>query len=152
MLARQFLTNAANGIPLSIWYDWRDDGVDPNDPEHHFGLVRNQYQAGRIPVYELKPAYLAASAFLRNLAGYRFEQRLMVGSDSDYVLIFAKDNERRIAAWTTATDSHAVTIPSGDAELMITNLKGEVTGRLRASQGKLSISLTSAPVYLAPAN
>ena len=42
MLARQFLTNAANGIPLSIWYDWRDDGLDPKEAEHHFGLVRKE--------------------------------------------------------------------------------------------------------------
>ena len=28
-LPRMFLTNVANDIPLSIWYDWRDDGDDP---------------------------------------------------------------------------------------------------------------------------
>jgi hypothetical protein len=149
MLARQFLTNAANGIPLSIWYDWRDDGVNPSDPEHHFGLVRNQYRPGRAPVYEPKPAYLAAQAFLRSLAGYRFEQRLMVGSDNDYVLVFAKNNERRIVAWTTAADNHAVIIPAVDGQLTITNLKGEATGKLTANQGSLSVTLTSSPVYLA---
>jgi polysaccharide biosynthesis protein PslG len=149
MLARQFLTNAANGIPLSIWYDWRDDGVDPNDPEHHFGLVRNQYETGRSPVYQPKPAYLAARAMLRHFAGYRFEQRLALGSDDDYVLVFRSNNDRRIAAWTTSTDNHLVTIPAVDAgEVTITNLKGEDIGRLRVSQGKLSVSLTRAPVYL----
>src|SRR5205823_582363 len=44
-LAREFLTNSANGIPVSIWYDWRDDGTDASEPEHHFGIVHNLYQA-----------------------------------------------------------------------------------------------------------
>ena len=39
MLPREWLTNLANGVPLSIWYDWHDDGRDPNEPEHHFGTV-----------------------------------------------------------------------------------------------------------------
>src|SRR5204863_7116651 len=45
LLARELLTNVANGIPISIWYDWRDDGTDPKEPEHHFGLVRNAYMS-----------------------------------------------------------------------------------------------------------
>ncbi len=40
LLARQWLSNLANDIPLSIWYDWRDDGPDPKEREHHFGMVR----------------------------------------------------------------------------------------------------------------
>ena len=31
-LARQWLTNLANDVPLSIWYDWHDDGRDPKEP------------------------------------------------------------------------------------------------------------------------
>ena len=101
MLARQFLTNAANGIAMSIWYDWRDDGLDPQEPEHHFGLVRHEYRNGQTHVYEPKPAYLAAKTLLRHFSGFRFEQRLLVGTDDDYVLVFAKDGERRLAVWTT---------------------------------------------------
>jgi hypothetical protein len=91
---------------------------------------------------------------LRHFAGYRFEQRLTVGSDDDYVLVFARNSDRRIAAWTASTGNHSVTIPGvdgvygPDGEFTITNVKGEDTGRLRVNQGKLSVSLTSAPVYL----
>src|SRR6266480_1285581 len=60
LLAREMLTNLANDIPISIWYDWCDDGADIDEPEHHFGLVRNAYQDGRDQVFQLKPAYLAA--------------------------------------------------------------------------------------------
>ena len=40
--ARQFLTNLSNDVALSIWYDWRDDGPDPKNLEHHFGLVEHE--------------------------------------------------------------------------------------------------------------
>ncbi len=43
-------------IPLTIWYDWRDDGDDPANQEDRFGLVR------RAPggLFEPKPAYFSA--------------------------------------------------------------------------------------------
>jgi len=62
-LKREFATNIASGIPLSIWYDWRDDGDTPEDPEHRFGLVHRQYHPGRDPVYDAKPAYGAMKAY-----------------------------------------------------------------------------------------
>ena len=29
----------SQGVPLSIWYDWHDDGADAHEAEHHFGTV-----------------------------------------------------------------------------------------------------------------
>jgi hypothetical protein len=150
MLARQFLTNAANGIPVSIWYDWRDDGFDPKEPEHHFGLVRAEYRTGQTQVYEPKPAYLAAKTLLRHFSGFRFEQRLLVGSDNDYVLVFARDGERRMAAWTTSPSKKPLKISAPNGQFTITNTKGDPVGRVMSDQGVLSIKLATAPLYLAP--
>jgi hypothetical protein len=150
MLARQFLTNAANGIPVSIWYDWRDDGTDPKEPEHHFGLVRQEYRNGQAQVYEPKPGYLAAKTLLRQFNGFRFEQRLLVGSDDDYVLAFTKDGERRLAAWTTSPGKKRVKIPTANGQFTMTNMKGDEGGRVSSDQGFLSIKLSNAPVYLVP--
>lgn len=150
MLARQFLTNAANGIPVSIWYDWRDDGLDPKEAEHHFGLVRNEYRSGEAPAYEPKAAYLAAKTLLRHFSGFRFEQRLSVGSNDDYVLVFAKGDERRITAWSSSPSRQHLKIPAPDGQFTITNMKGEDGGRVTSDQGFVSIKLATAPVYLAP--
>jgi hypothetical protein len=49
-------------VVLSIWYDWRDDGDNPQEGEHRFGLVRRRYYEGREPVFDPKPAYRAAQA------------------------------------------------------------------------------------------
>ena len=149
LLARQFLTNAANGIPLSIWYDWRDDGVDPKEPEHHFGLVRNEYRKDQTPVYEPKPAYLAARTLIAHFRGYRFEERLKIGSADDFVLVFVKDGERRIAAWTTSATAQQVVIPGASGQFSITKITGQTSGKLNDDHGKLLIELRSSPVYLA---
>ncbi len=61
-LTGEIKANLASGIPLSIWYDWHDDGSDPKEPEHHFGLVHEGYHKGRDPVYDPKPAYEAVKA------------------------------------------------------------------------------------------
>lgn len=93
-LPRELLTNVANDVALSIWYDWHEDGSDPKEAEHHFGLVRNEYRTGHDPVYEPKPAYLAVQALAAQLNGYRFNKRLIIDlipTPRDYALLFSKD-------------------------------------------------------------
>ncbi len=152
LFARQMLTNVANEIPISIWYDWRDDGSDPKEPEHHFGLVRNIYQAGRAQVYQPKPAYQAAKTLSEFFDGYVFEQRLAVGHESDYVLVFAKGGDRRMAAWTTSAAAHRISIPLDQGEFRVTRHTGESAGSASAGQTGLSIEISTQPVYLVRKN
>ena len=148
LFAREMLTNIANEIPISIWYDWRDDGSDPSDPEHHFGLVRNTYQPGRDQVYEPKPAYRAAKTFSEYFNGYVFEQRLPVGRDDDYVLVFGKGGDRRLAAWTTSATVHRINIPMEKGEFKVTRHTGESAGSVSAGQTGISIEVSTQPVYI----
>lgn len=156
LFAREMLTNVANEIPISIWYDWRDDGLDPKDPEHHFGLVRNAYQTGRDPVYEPKPAYRAAKTLSEFFDGYTFEQRLAVGGAGDYVLVFAKGGDRRIAAWTTGSehrlniplDKIRPGIPMPEGEFRVIRHTGESAGSASAGPQGVSIEVSTQPVYL----
>jgi hypothetical protein len=148
LLAREMLTNLANDISISIWYDWRDDGTDPNESEHHFGLVRNAYQAGRDPAFEPKPAYLAAQTLSVFLDGYAYQRRLPVGSDSDYILVFSKGNELRLAAWTTSTSAHRIVIPDKAGTFRITKHNGESGGTILATQEGLKLELSTSPLYL----
>ena len=103
-LAREWLSNLAEGVRLSIWYDWHDDGLDPKDGEHHFGTVHNDY----LP----KPAFFAAQRLTRALGGYRFVKRLPLASDADYLLLFSEGKSAKTASWTTGAD-HAVVLPGG---------------------------------------
>lgn len=103
-LARQWLSNLADGVRLSIWYDWHEDGTDPKENEHHFGTVRFDYTP--------KPAFLAAQRLTQALNGYRFVKRLSIESKSDYLLLFAHGTSVKLAYWTTAED-HAVSLNGG---------------------------------------
>jgi hypothetical protein len=147
LLPRTLLTNAANGVSLSIWYDWRDDGPNANDPEHHFGTVFNSYHVNREPVYDAKPTYLAAKTITAFFNGYRFEKRVDVGSSSDYLLAFRRGKTLRFAAWTTS-DSHQVVLPLGLNQMSAIRHTGEGVDLSSADQKGATITLSSAPIYL----
>ena len=147
LLARQWLTNTANDIPVSIWYDWRDDGSDPNEPEHNFGVVSNSYYQDRNPVYSPKPAYLAAKTLTTIFSGYRFEKRIEVGNPDDYVLAFREGNNLRFAAWTTG-HAHSVHLPLNPASYTSIAHTGETIASLTADAKGLALTLTTAPVYI----
>jgi hypothetical protein len=108
--ARQQLSNLLNGVPLSIWYDWKNDGEDPAENEHNFGAV----------MWDLKPkpAYAAIQKLTHELAGYRVEQRVPQESESDYVLLCANAaGERKLAVWTTGSTHDApIAISAGASE------------------------------------
>ena len=151
MLPRQWLTNLANGVPISIWYDWHNDGPDPKEPEHHFGTVLEPYRQGTDPVYEPKPAYLAARTLTGELGGYRYSLRLAVGDPlQDHVLLFARDAEVRIAAWTVAGTPRPVTIPASPGRFRVRGHTGDLLPALDAGPEGLALALSEAPVYLSP--
>ena len=148
LLARAWLTNVANGISLSIWYDWRDDGLDPKEAEHHFGTVFNSYHEGRDPVYDPKAAYLAARTLTAFFNGYRFEKRLDAGRTDDYLLVFRKGSDLRFAAWTTASAAHNVVLPLEAGNYSVSRHTGQDESPVKADQKGASITLTTAPVYI----
>ncbi len=149
-LPRQWLVNLANDVPLSIWYDWHDDGLDPKEPEHHFGTVLHEYRAGRDPVYDPKPAYRAAKTLTTVLGGYSFSKRLIVDGEEDYVLLFAKGDEVALAAWTTSPTPSTVLIPASPGRFNVTSHTGEKLPAVAAHSKGLSVILSDAPQYLVP--
>ncbi|MGC8667979.1 MAG: cellulase family glycosylhydrolase [Chthonomonadales bacterium] len=150
MLARQWLTNLMNRIPVSIWYDWHDDGPDPREPEHHFGTVRYPYREGEQPVYEPKPAYRAAETLTSTLAGFVFNKRLDVGHPDDYALLFSRGSDVRLVVWTTSGQKHPIRIPASDGTFRLINSTGGVHGFAQASSGVLTLDATEDPVYAIP--
>ncbi len=150
MLARQWLTNIACEVPLSIWYDWHDDGPDPKEPEHHFGTTLHPTHAGRDPIYDPKPAYLAAQTLTTELRGYRFNKRLIVGDRSNHVLLFAKGREVAVAAWSTQPDGAVVSIPASPGEFDAVGHVGDRRERLTGAASGLQVRLTDAPLFIKP--
>ena len=109
MLSRELLVNQSNGISLSIWYDWHDDGEDPKELEQHWGLVFFPYHSNREPVYDAKPAYRALQTMTSVLSGYRFSEKVTAAAE-DYILLFKKGEQIRWVVWTTSAREHFVQI------------------------------------------
>lgn len=143
-ISREFLTNLSSGLIVSIWYDWHDDGVDPKDPEAHFGAVYVDYKP--------KPTYRAAQTLTQLLTGYRYDKRLALPSDrssEDYCLLFRDGEKVRLAAWTTDPKPQEVTIPASAGEFQIVGYTGERSKAVAGKEG-LHFTLTDAPQYLIP--
>jgi len=148
MLPRQWLINMANQIPISIWYDWHDDGTDPVEPEHNFGTVAHQYHAGRDPVYDPKPAYTAAKTLTSVLSGQRFVKRIATDDPADYVMLFSGEHKRTLAVWTTSPQTRAIEIASDQGTFATIDYLGAAGEDVPVEDSLIRIQATDAPVYL----
>jgi hypothetical protein len=88
-LVRQWFVNALSSIPISIFYDFVDDGPDPTVREDNFGTCSYGYHNSSLP-FKHKPAFDAAVVFHSYLDNYSFQQRI----DSNPV-----DQDTFILAW-----------------------------------------------------
>lgn len=136
---RQYLSNLIAGAPLSIYYDWKDDGPNPADPEHHFGATYRDMRP--------KPAYRAVQALSKALAGTTYRSRLAQPDPNDYVLLFRKGNEPRLVVWTTGAP-HELTLPTSALKVRVEGPEGETI--LAGSSAGLRVSATPAPTVYAP--
>jgi hypothetical protein len=137
-LARMFLINLHQGIDVSIWYDWKNDGTNPNEREHQFGLVRHD----RNP----KAAYLAAKVIASTLSGYRIEERLDLGNERDFAFRLTNGEEQAIAFWTT-DDKHNVILPIEPGEVTLVGLYGGKVA-IKWKSENLKLRATKSPQYL----
>jgi len=137
-IARQWLCNLVCDVPISIWYDWHDDGQDPAEGEHNFGTVTYDY----LP----KPAYLAMSTLIHSLHGFSVIGRIGFGEPDDYVLLFGNGESVRIVAWT-AGRPHSIDL--GD-DLQIAEAVDHLGQVVSIAKGS-AIWLDDGPRYLTPA-
>ena len=139
---RQQLANLLNQVPLSIWYDWKNDGDDPNEGEHNFGTV--------LPDLKPKPAYVALQTLTRELSGFGIAHRHETGDPKEYVLVLTNAlAETKLAAWTLG-DPHAVTLATSSRAsnpVPVVNRDGGRT-EVQLQQGQLELELAGAPKYV----
>jgi hypothetical protein len=142
-IARQQLSNLLRGVPISIWYDWKNDGGDPGENEHNFGTVTQDLTP--------KPAYIAIQTLTRELSGYRISGRYDTGNTNDFVLVLTNANgETKLAAWTSATP-HPVTLPlrpTAPQQLTLVNNDGKES-KLEVDHDAVALSLDGNPEYVA---
>ena len=146
---REILTNAVDGIPLSIWYDWHNDSDNPSDTEGNFGLVRYPYHADRNPVYDPKPSYLAAKTMLGLLGNYEFSRVVPMSGPPDAILLsFKSRRDHRYAAYTTSSSPEQVTLPIPAGRYSVIGMTGDVNGIVNCGHQGLSVMLTADPQFI----
>ncbi len=108
-LARSTLVNLSQGIPLSIWFEFRDRSKTGDEWENNYGMVAHDDATGAQT--GLRPAYYQMQELTQSLRGTTFSRRRTDGwwmESNDWLLEFAlPTGETTLAAWT-AGDSHYI--------------------------------------------
>jgi hypothetical protein len=161
-LPRQWLVNLHNRVPVSIWYDWHDDGTDPKEPEHHFGTVRHALIPNRATPYDPKPAYTAAQTLYRQLDGFSFNKRLWTERDDEWVLLFSRGTgaatQVKIAAWTSAPPptgakdaaGRTISLPASGGAYAVVDSMGAAKTDISATRNTLLFSISDRVSYITP--
>jgi aryl-phospho-beta-D-glucosidase BglC (GH1 family) len=142
-IVRMQLANLLYGVPISIWYDWKNDGTNPAEHEENFGTVTADLQP--------KPSYNAAQAMNSQLNEFTFVQRLNVNNENDYVLVFKNNKGKyKLAAWTSDA-AHTITLNNKIPKLSRATLVdgNGALAALKTEQGSLSLALGALPQYVA---
>lgn len=90
---RMYLLNLSSGIPVTIWYDWRDDGYNLNNRQDNFGLFTKQDGP--------KPSYFTLKKMNSELNGFRLVRRQQSTNSDDWVLLFENETQKKLVFWTT---------------------------------------------------
>lgn len=139
-LVRMFLINELNNIPISIWYGWENDGDDPNNGEHNFGLRQKNTVVPKL-------AYHAMNTFTYILSDYQFSNRVATGNSDDYVFKFVNEKEEIVLVMWTIKDNHEISLP-------LPNIKGQVMTMLGKNNEYFDsganpfIEISDKPIYL----
>lgn len=139
-LVRMFLINKLEHIPISIWYDWKNDGGDPNNGYHNFGLRQENVAVPKL-------AYQAANTFTYFLSEYKLMKRIDLGHTDDYLLTFINRKGEKVLVMWTSRNTHEISFP-------LTNMKGHVFSMLGEDLGYFNskhhsvMKISKEPIYL----
>ncbi|HEX2670989.1 MAG TPA: hypothetical protein VHM25_08955, partial [Polyangiaceae bacterium] len=115
-VVRMLLLDFESGVPISIWYDWRDDGDDGSEPENRFGLVRRDGSP--------KPAYRALKTLLSELSGFNLECSNR-DPDGQLSLVFGRVNaSAKLVSWREGRGSTSLELPPSLRVARATDLYG----------------------------
>lgn len=141
-IVRQQMANLYFGVPISIWYDWTNDGPDPKEREHNFGTVTGDLKP--------KPSYTAVKTMTRFLSGFAIDRRIALEDKRDWALIwYDNKGHQKLTVWT-AGEAHNATIDTGkvfSGQLSSMTLSGEAA-QTSMESGKLTLTLQPSPLFI----
>jgi Cellulase (glycosyl hydrolase family 5) len=139
---REILTVGAVGLPLAVWYDLRDDGTDPANPEHNYGLLDSSGNE--------KPAIKAIRTLMSVVSGRRYAGMIQETPEGIHAMRMDGLTDTVVIVWTDQPDGRRrIEYPTRNlisaTDLMgqAVKLKGEHSG-----QARVEIDAAAGPLYL----
>ncbi|EFC36477.1 predicted protein [Naegleria gruberi] len=106
----RLLSSCAVGFPIYIYYDLRNDGVDPTNREHNFGLLFNNYTD--------KPAMKAVKQLSSIVRNRLFDGYIQIEHPSVTAMRFKSSNDSVIVLLPTETGA-SVNIKANSASSVV---------------------------------
>lgn len=138
-IVRVYLVSLLARAPITILYDWKDDGLLLEDSEHNFGLVAHHIRG--LEWFIIKPAYFAIYNFNRLLCG--FSPAGTLNTNGVYSLILEKNGEKRIVLWTQGPEVE-IELNLQESEIEILHLFGGVE-HLYSESGTYMVRVDGSP-------
>gem|GEM_PF-1752800 len=140
-LVRMMVYQLYSGMEKIFWYDFQDDGWDPHNQEHNFGIVLNNF----LP----KPAVVAYANLISRLRGTKWlGEYYDISKNCEAIALARPGSAPMLIAWsrrdTVAEELH---ISSGVSAVTVTDIYGRGR-RVEIKDKILKLELTPSPVYI----
>ena len=139
---REILTVWTVGLPLAVWYDLRDDGTDPANPEHNYGLLDSNGNE--------KPALKAIRTLMSVVSGRKYAGMIPETPEGIHAMRMEGSTDTVLIVWTDQMDGRRrIEYPIRDL-ISATDLMGEVVKSKegRSGQARVEIDGAAGPIYL----
>ncbi|MEU7003649.1 glycosyl hydrolase [Nonomuraea sp. NPDC046570] len=143
-LVRSAVLSLAGGADRLYWYDARDDGTDPNNQEHNFGVFEVRRATARYAA-EPKPAAVAQAVMAAELAGRKLTKRDTLDATTYSFAFKSAVNDINRVMWAS-NGPKTVTLRT-DRPLTLTDQYG-VRTTLSPHAGAVEVTLTEHPIYV----
>ncbi|GAA4219126.1 hypothetical protein FHR32_004433 [Streptosporangium album] len=143
-LVRSAVLSLAGGADRLYWYDARDDGTDPNNQEHNFGVFEVRRATARYAA-EPKPAAVAQAVMAAELAGRTLTKRDTLDATTYSFRFKNAANDLNRVMWAS-NGPKTVTLRTSQA-LTLTDQYG-VRTTLTPHAGAVEVTLTEHPIYV----
>jgi Cellulase (glycosyl hydrolase family 5) len=137
LAVREALTGWVLGLPLMIWYDLRDDGANPGDREHNFGLLEGDNRE--------KAAMKAIRVLMSVTRDHTYAGVIRDVPTGVHAVRFDDAEEIVFVVWNEDAERHPHLRVSPDPVRSITNLLGEP---VEVERGGIALEETRGPVYV----
>jgi hypothetical protein len=139
---REILTVWAVGLPLAVWYDLRDDGTDPANPEDNYGLLDSSGSE--------KPAIRAIRTLMRVVSGRKYAGMIQDTPEGIHAMRMDGSTDTMLIVWTDQPDGRRkIEYPTRNL-VSATDLMGEAVKSKDGHSGLARVELDGAagPIYL----